>query len=64
MNNVKKTFVLILVFAIASFSLTGCKDKAKHEHPTGEHPSKETASEEHPASEHPASEHPAGEHPE
>ena len=56
MNKVKKLFVLVLVVAIVSLNLTGCKKKS-------EHPSKETTSEEHPTSEHPSEEHPTSEHP-
>jgi len=61
MNKVKKIFVLVLIVAVVSLGLTGCKDKSEHpsgEHPTSEHPSKETKSEEHPTSEHPTGEHP------
>jgi hypothetical protein len=66
MNKVKRLLVLLMVVAVASFCLTGCKKKS--EHPEGEHPSKEAASEEHPKSEHPSKEaeseeHPKGEHP-
>ena len=60
MSKLKRILVLVMVVAVASFSLTGCKKK---EHPEGEHPSKEAASEEHPEGEHPKGEHPAGEHP-
>ena len=56
MIKMKKLFVLLLIAAVVSLGLAGCK---KHsEHPTGDHPSKESSSEEHPASEHPAGEHP------
>ena len=61
MNKVKKIFILVLIVAVVSLGLTGCKDKSEHpsgEHPTSEHPSKETKSEEHPTSEHPTGEHP------
>lgn len=66
MSKVKRILVLVMIVAVASFCLTGCKEKK--EHPDGEHPSKEAASEEHPAGEHPSKEaaseeHPAGEHP-
>ncbi len=70
MNKMKKMFVLVLIVAVISLGLTGCKDKDKSEHPTSEHPSKEITSEEHPTSEHPSEdketiseEHPTGEHP-
>ena len=56
MNKVKKIFVLVLIVAVVSLGLTGCKDKSEHpsgEHSTSEHPSKETPSEEHPTGEHP-----------
>jgi hypothetical protein len=58
MNKLKKIFVLVLIIAVASLGLTGCK-KDKSEHPAGEHPSKEAAPGEHPSpNEHPSSEHP------
>jgi uncharacterized protein involved in high-affinity Fe2+ transport len=65
-NKVKKLFVLLLVAAVVSLGLTGCKEKS--ELPTGEHPVEEIEVEEIeveevPAEEHPAGEHPAGEHP-
>ena len=56
MNRLKKIVMLVLIVAVASFGLVGCKDKK--EHPTGDHPSKEAPSEEHPTTEHPAGEHP------
>ena len=56
MNKVKKIFVSVLIVAIVSLGLTGCKKKS--EHPAGEHPSSE-----HPTEEHPTEEHPTGEHP-
>ncbi len=51
MNKVKKIFALLLIVAVISLGLIGCKDKS--EHPTGEgssseHPAKETPSDEHP----------------
>jgi outer membrane biogenesis lipoprotein LolB len=50
MNNVKKVFVLLLIAAVVSLGLTGCKKKASEppadEQPTSEHPA------EHPT-EHP-----------
>ncbi len=52
MIKVKKVFVLVLVAAIVSFGLTGCKQKS------------EPPAEEQSAQETPAAEHPAGEHPE
>ena len=66
MSKFKKVFVLLLIVAVVSLSLTGCKDKSKQpsgdqsngEHPSSEHPAGEAASEEHPTSEHPAGEHP------
>ena len=72
MKNVKKLLVLVLIAAVLSLGLTGCKDKS--EHPTGEHPSAEgvkeaaedaaeKAADEHPTGEHPAGKHPTGEHP-
>jgi len=45
-NKMKKLFILVLVAAVVSLGLTGCKQKS--EQPT----------EEHPTSEHPSSEHP------
>ncbi|MHC4737643.1 MAG: hypothetical protein ACYS9Y_01935 [Planctomycetota bacterium] len=56
MNTLKKIFVLVLIVAVVSLSLTGCKDKS--EPSSVEQPSEETISEEHPTSEHPTSEHP------
>jgi len=56
MNNVKIIFVSVLIAAVVSLGLTGCKDKS-------EHPSEETPSKELPSSEHPSEEHPSGEHP-
>ena len=61
MNKVKKVFVLVLVAAVVSFGLTGCKQK--DEPPAEETPSSEQPTEETPAEETPAEEHPAGEHP-
>jgi len=61
MNKVKKVFVLVLVAAVVSFGLTGCKQKS--EPPAEGTPSGETPSEETPAEETPAGEHPTGEHP-
>jgi hypothetical protein len=71
MNNLKKLFVLVLIFAVISLGFAGCKHEGDHpsgdhpggEHPTGEHPSKGADSNEAPAGEHPGGEHPAGEHP-
>ena len=67
MNKVKKVLVSVLIVAVVSLGLTGCK--SGDEHPSSEHPSKETLSEEHPSkelpsSEHPSKETPSGEHPE
>ena len=65
-NKVKKLFILLLVAAVVSFGLTGCKHDHDHptsEHPTSEHPTEEKKAEEHPTGEHPTSEHPTGEHP-
>ena len=75
-NTVKKTFVLVLIIAVVSFGLVGCKNDNEHpsgDHPTSEQPAEKTASDEHPSNEHPAgetatdeqptNEHPAGEHP-
>jgi len=56
MIKVKKVFVLVLVAAVVSFGLTGCKEKS--EPPAGEQSAEETPSEETPAEEHPAGEHP------
>jgi len=61
MNKVKKIFALLLIVAVISFGLTGCKDKGEHptgesatkEHPTKEHPTEKSATEEHPTKEHP-----------
>lgn len=72
MKNVKKLLVLVLIAAVLSLGLTGCKDKS--EHPTGEHPSAEgvkeaaedaaeKAADEHPTGEAAPQEHPTGEHP-
>ena len=62
MIKVKKVFVLVLVAAVVSFGLTGCKEKS--EPPTEETPSSEQSAQETPSEETPAGEHPAGEHPE
>jgi uncharacterized lipoprotein YehR (DUF1307 family) len=62
MKKMKKILVLLLVAAIVSFGLMGCKEKS--EHPTAEQPTKGTESKETESGEHPAGEHPAGEHPE
>ena len=60
MNKLRKVFVLILVAAVVSFVLTGCKEKSE---PTiGDRPAGETTSEDHPAGEHPTEEAP--DHPE
>ncbi len=56
MNKVKKVFVLVLVAAVVSLGLTGCKQES--EPPAGEQSAEETAAEETPAEEHPAGEHP------
>ncbi|MHC4500503.1 MAG: hypothetical protein ACYS21_15495 [Planctomycetota bacterium] len=61
MNKLRKIFVLLLIAAVVSLGLAGCKDN--HEHPTGEHPSSEHPTEETPSEEHPSKEHPSGEHP-
>ena len=40
-NKMKKLFVLMLVAAVVSFSLTGCKKEGGNpsdDHPTSEHP--------------------------
>ena len=67
MNKVKKVFVLVLVAAVVSFGLTGCKQKDEQPvegTPSGEHPAaSEHPTEETPAEETPAGEHPTGEHP-
>jgi hypothetical protein len=66
MKELKKLFVLVLVAAVVSLGLAGCKNGPEHptgEHPSSEHPTEETSTEEHPSDEHPSSEHPAGEHP-
>jgi hypothetical protein len=77
MNKVKKVFVLVLVAAVVSFGLTGCKQKseppaegtpsgehpAASEHPTEGTPTEEAPAEEKESEEHPAVEHPTGEHP-
>ena len=66
MNRVKELFVLVLIVAVVSLGLTGCKGKSEPpagEHPTSEHPAKEAPTEEHPTEETPPSEHPTGEHP-
>ncbi len=75
-NNVKKVIVLLLVAAVVSLGLTGCKHKneqptegtpaSEHpasEHPSSEHPAKEAPAEEKEAEEQPAGEHPSAEHP-
>lgn len=69
MNNVKKVFVLMLIVAVVSLGLTGCKQKSEHpsgdqsEHPTEGTPAEETPDGEHPAGEHPTEETPAEETP-
>jgi len=67
MNKVKKVFVLVLVAAVVSLGLTGCKQKSEppaEGTPSGEHPAaSEHPTEETPAEETPAGEHPTGEHP-
>ncbi|MBN2594133.1 MAG: hypothetical protein JXA81_11545 [Sedimentisphaerales bacterium] len=65
-NNVKKLLMLLLVMAVVSLGLTGCKkhhDQPSGERPSSEHPTEEKKAEEKPAAEHPSGEHPAGEHP-
>lgn len=70
-NKVKKVLILVLVAAVVSLGLTGCKQKGEQptegtsssehpssENPSSEHPTEEKAAEEHPAGEHPTSEHP------
>jgi hypothetical protein len=59
MNKAKMVFVLVLIAAVVSLGLTGCKN----EHPSGEHPSSEHPSKKTPSEEHPSEEHPSGEHP-
>lgn len=61
MNTLKKIFLVLLIAAVVSLGLTGCKQK--NEHPSGDHPSGEHPAEETPAEETPAEEHPSGEHP-
>ena len=51
MNKMKKVFVLLLIVAVVSLGLTGCKGKS-------EPPPEETPSQEHPTEEHPTGEHP------
>ena len=68
MNNLKKVFVLVLIVAVVSLGLVGCKDKDKSEHPTKEAVAEEAEAveakaEEAATEEHPAGEHPSGEHP-
>lgn len=61
MGTLKKIFTLVLVAAIVSIGVTGCKGESKppaDDHPSSEHPTEETPSEEHPSSEHPSGEHP------
>ena len=60
MSKLKRILVLLMVVAVASFSLTGCEKK---EQPAGEHPSKEAASEDHPKGDHPKGDHPESDHP-
>jgi len=64
-NRVKKVIVLLLVAAVVSLGLTGCKHK--NEQPTegtsSEHPAKKAPAEEKKAEEQPAGEHPSAEHP-
>ena len=50
MSKVKKVFVLLLIAAVVSLGLTGCKKK-ESEHPADEHPTSEQPAE-HPT-EHP-----------
>ncbi|MHC4843184.1 MAG: hypothetical protein ACYTFM_08280 [Planctomycetota bacterium] len=66
MFKLRKILILLLIAAVVSLALTGCKSDQEHptgEHPTEEHPSEEHPSEEHPTEEHPSEEHPSGEHP-
>ena len=68
MDKVKNILVTLLIAAVISLGLAGCKDSNKSEKPTKETVKKEAESKkaeaekalknEHPASEHPASEHP------
>jgi len=51
MSKLKKILLLILIIAVSSLGLTGCKKKA--EQPSEGQPSQEAPSEEHPSSEHP-----------
>ncbi len=53
MNKVKKIFALLLIVAVISLGLIGCKDKSEHPTGEGEHPAKEAPAKEHPDSEHP-----------
>ncbi len=67
MKKIKQVFVLLLIAAVVSLCLAGCKDKSEHptsEQPTEEHPKQEQPSEEHPTEEQPKQEHPTSEHPE
>ena len=78
MNKLKKVFVLVLIVAVVSLGLAGCKDKSEHEHPTGgEHPTNGTVTDGaakccgadpsiccgKKAVENATKDHPAGEHP-
>ncbi len=66
MNKVKKIFVSVLIVAVVSLGLTGCKGKSEPpagEAPTEEHPTEETQSSEHPTKETQTEETPTGEHP-
>ena len=56
MNKLKKIFVMVMIAAIVSLGVTGCKKKT--EHPGGEHPSKQAPPEESTPNQPPAGEHP------
>ena len=56
LKKVTNVLALMLMVAVISLCLAGCK--STDEHPSGEHPKGEHSTSEHPASEHPASEHP------
>jgi hypothetical protein len=61
MNRLRKIIVLVLIGAVVSLGVIGCK--AKTEPPAGEQPAQEASAAEQPSQEAPAQEAPAAEKP-
>lgn len=56
MGKLRKIFMMVLIAAIVSLGIAGCK--GKDEHPNKEHPSQKAPAEEHPTDGNKPGEHP------